>query len=196
VQQRLSDLVGVVSRQLGISAQEVKPVTGSDVFSREEDIAFLDFVVTWSNYPVLWHKNRTTLRYDRRLPGFGIHILLSGRVRDGTTICDAWQQFAPTPKAAQRVLEFFTTSFALNTARIVSCVLTTVPMLSPGILSLVSINAIVLICVCSAPLFTPGRSGRGGKRRDWPYRRLVGGASRITYHAASRRANDAASLLL
>ena len=57
-------------------------------------------------------------------------------------------QFAPTPKAAQRVLEFFTTSFALNTARIVSCVLTTVPMLSPGILSLVSINAIVLICVC------------------------------------------------
>jgi hypothetical protein len=84
--------------------------------------------VTWSNYPVLWHKNRTTLRYDRRLPGFGIHILLSGRVRDGTTICDAWQQFAPTPKAAQRVLEFFTTSFALNTARIVSCVLTTVPM--------------------------------------------------------------------
>ena len=29
-------------------------------------------------------------------------------------------------------------SFALNAARIVSCVLTTVPMLSPGILSLVS----------------------------------------------------------
>jgi hypothetical protein len=28
-------------------------------------------------------------------------------------------------------------------------------MLSPGILSLVSINAIVLICVCPAPLFTP-----------------------------------------
>jgi hypothetical protein len=157
VQQRLSDLVGVVSRQLGISAQEVKPVTGSDVFSREEDIAFLDFVVTWSNYPVLWHKNRTTLRYDRRLPGFGIHILLSGRVRDGTTICDAWQQFAPTPKAAQRVLEFFTTSFALNTARIVSCVLTTVPMLSPGILSLVSINAIVLICVYPAPLSVVAR---------------------------------------
>ena len=26
--------------------------------------------------------------------------------------------------------------------------------LSPGILSLVSINAIVLICVCPAPLFT------------------------------------------
>jgi hypothetical protein len=26
------------------------------------------------------------------------------------------------------------------------------PMLSPGILSLVSINAIVLICVCPAPL--------------------------------------------
>jgi hypothetical protein len=37
----------------------------------------------------------------------------------------------------------------LNAARIVSCVLTTVPMLSPGILSLVSINAIVLIRVCS-----------------------------------------------
>jgi hypothetical protein len=40
----------------------------------------------------------------------------------------------------------------LNAARIVSCVLTTVPMLSPGILSLVSINAIVLICVCSGPV--------------------------------------------
>ena len=36
----------------------------------------------------------------------------------------------------------------MPSARIVSCVLTTVPMLSPGILSLVSINAIALICVC------------------------------------------------
>ena len=37
------------------------------------------------------------------------------------------------------------------------CVLTTVPMLSPGILSLVSINAIVLICVCPALLSVAAR---------------------------------------
>ena len=43
----------------------------------------------------------------------------------------------------------------MNAVRIVSCVLTTVPMLFPGIVSLASINAIVLICVCLAPLFTP-----------------------------------------
>jgi hypothetical protein len=37
----------------------------------------------------------------------------------------------------------------------------------------------------------PGRSGREGKRRESALPQLVGGASRTTYHAASRRASAA-----
>jgi hypothetical protein len=50
----------------------------------------------------------------------------------------------------------------LNAARIVSCVLTTGPMLSPGILSLVSINAIVLIVFARPRYSPPAGAGRGG----------------------------------
>jgi hypothetical protein len=47
-----------------------------------------------------------------------------------------------TPLACIRL---WNASFALNAAAIVPCVLTTVPILSPGISSLVSTNAMVLI---------------------------------------------------
>jgi hypothetical protein len=57
----------------------------------------------------------------------------------------------------------------LNAARIVSCVLTTVPRLSPGILSLVSINAIVLICVRPAPVITPAGADAEASAENGPY---------------------------